>query len=138
MSDRISPSARSRLMGKIRGRDTRPEMFVRRLVHGMGYRYRLHRPDLPGKPDLVFRSRKKAIFVHGCFWHRHDCAKGVSLPGTRTEFWRDKLEANRARDRLALESLRRLGWDVMVVWECEVKQAEESALKGRIRSFLEG
>lgn len=117
------------------GRNTRPEMVVRRLAHAMGYRYRLHRRDLPGCPDLVFPSRRKIILVHGCFWHRHRCRKGRSTPRTRKRFWREKFEANRKRDRRFRRQLRRRGWKVLVIWECQTRDADR--LAPRMRAFLD-
>lgn len=111
-------------MAGIRGKDTRPEMILRRGLHAKGFRYRLHSAALPGKPDLVFPSRKAVILIHGCFWHGHDCPL-FRWPGSRTDFWRHKIEANRARDRLHLKALRARGWRVLTIWEC--------ALKGRDR-----
>lgn len=111
-----------------------PEMFVRRLVYGMGYRYRLHRSDLPGKPDIVFLSRKKIIFVHGCFWHQHTKCKDGHLPKSNINYWRPKLERNLQRDRDVLRDLKELGWDVLIVWECETKDKETLAAK--INQFL--
>ncbi len=119
-------------MSRIRSKDTVPEMTVRRLVHGMGFRYRLHQGHLPGKPDLVFPGRKKLIFVHGCFWHRHP--KCSRLPKSNQEFWVPKLEGNRQRDLRNQRNLRRLGWKILVVWECEIHLAK---LASRIRQFLE-
>ncbi|MBL8212461.1 MAG: DNA mismatch endonuclease Vsr [Bryobacterales bacterium] len=123
-------------MGLVRGTDTKPEMVIRRLIHGMGYRYRLHVAGLPGKPDIVFSARGKIIFVHGCFWHRHASAscKLARLPKSRLEFWKPKLEQNRNRDKETMRCLRRAGWKVLVVWECQVKTA---AIADKIRSFLE-
>jgi DNA mismatch endonuclease (patch repair protein) len=125
-------------MGMVRSKNTRPEMLVRRLVHGMGYRYRLHASDLPGKPDLVFRPRRKAIFVHGCFWHRHPdpSCKLARMPKSRLEFWQPKLAGNRERDLKAIEALERMGWQSLVVWECESRHIEQ--LENKIRAFLEG
>ena len=113
-------------------------MVVRRLVHGMGFRYRLHRKDVPGKPDLVFGSRKKVIFVHGCFWHRHNdsACKLARLPKSRLDFWLPKLERNARRDAENSARLEALGWDEMVVWECEVRKANLPILQDRIREFL--
>jgi len=122
-------------MSRIRGKDTKPEMIVRRLVHAAGYRYRLHRRDLPGCPDLVFPGRGKVVFVHGCFWHRHRCRYGRPMPSTRKAFWKRKLEANRARDRKNRRALRRQGWDVFVVWECQTKRPDW--LLPRLVNFLE-
>lgn len=108
-------------MARIRARDTRPEMAVRRAAHSLGYRFRLHRRDLPGTPDLVFPKLKTVIFVHGCFWHRHEGCRNCSTPSTRPEFWRAKLAANVARDAASTAQLLRLGWTVEVVWECETR-----------------
>lgn len=120
-------------MAKIRSKDSKPEIFVRRLVHGLGYRYRLHRADLEGKPDLVFGPRKKVIFVHGCFWHGHACALG-RIPKTHIEFWKNKIDSNRARDERQLEHLKADGWSSLVIWECQLKYIEE--VKQRICDFL--
>lgn len=138
MIDTLTPSARSERMGRVRGRDTKPEMVVRRLIHGMGYRYRLQARDLPGRPDIVFRKRKKAIFVHGCFWHRHPdpACKLARLPKTRLDFWLPKLEGNRRRDIANVERLEALGWQVLLVWECELRDREQ--LKNMLRRFIEG
>lgn len=106
-------------MARIRGKDTKPELFVRRALHALGYRFRLHGPGLPGNPDLVFPSRRAVIFVHGCFWHRHTCGKAY-LPKTRTAFWKAKFLGNTQRDAIAEAALRRAGWRVIVVWECEL------------------
>lgn len=138
MVDTLSPEARSERMGRVRAKNTKPEMIVRRLVHGMGYRYRLHDKHLPGSPDLVFRSRRKVIFVHGCFWHRHpdpNC-KLARMPKSRQDFWGPKLEGNRKRDQRVRETLEGEGWRQMVVWECECRQMEQ--LENKIRAFLEG
>ena len=123
-------------MSLVRGRDTKPEMRVRRLIHSLGYRYRLHRRDLPGKPDLVFGPRRKAIFVHGCFWHRHPdpACKLARLPKSRRDFWLPKLEGNRARDERNNAALTEMGWDVLEVWECET--SDEELLAKKIREFL--
>jgi DNA mismatch endonuclease (patch repair protein) len=135
MTDTLTAIERSKRMARVKGRDTKPEMLVRRMLHGMGYRYRLHAKDLPGKPDVVFRSRKKAIFVHGCFWHRHPGCGMARMPKSRQDFWRPKLEGNRARDLRNQEKLALMGWGVFVVWECETKNTEE--LAKRLLTFLE-
>lgn len=134
MVDALSPAKRSWNMSRIQGKNTTPELQVRRLLYAMGYRYRLHRKDLPGKPDIVLPRYKAVIFVHGCFWHRHDGCKEASLPKTRTEFWEKKFEQNVARDKKDIETLHSLGWKVMVVWECELKNLV--VLEKRLRSFL--
>ena len=132
--DPLSPEERSQRMRQVRSKDTKPEMLVRRLVHGMGFRYRLHRADLPGRPDLVFRSRKKVIFVHGCFWHGHVPCDIYRVPKSRSEYWATKLAANRDRDRRTREELRTAGWSVHVVWECQLRSVE--ALRRQLLAFL--
>ena len=127
---------RSALMARIHARDTRPEIFVRRLLHGQGYRFRLHAKDLPGRPDIVFRGRKKAIFVHGCFWHCHESCKKASIPKTRTVYWKHKLETNRKRDAKSVSALEGMGWRVMIVWECEISIGDQDALSDRLEDFL--
>lgn len=131
MADHLSPEQRSKCMSKIRSANTTPEMCVRRIIHSMGYRYRLHNKDLPGKPDLVFPKLKKIIFVHGCFWHWHECKR---IPKSNQEYWRKKLDNNRKRDEIVTHSLRELGWDVEVIWECQVKNKND--LFSRIVGFL--
>jgi len=123
-------------MSLVRARDTRPEMVVRRLVHGLGFRYRLHVRSLPGCPDLVFPSRRQVIFVHGCFWHRHRCHLGDRCPKTRREFWLAKLTANRRRDAKNQKALRAAGWRVLIVWECELAVAALPRVSNRILNFL--
>ena len=122
--DTLSPSQRSERMSLIRAKDTAPELRLRRLVHAMGFRYRLHVRDLPGTPDLVFPSRHAVIFMHGCFWHRHKGCKLARLPKSKLDFWEVKLEKNRLRDRLHQRKLRALGWRVLVVWECQLHDPE--------------
>lgn len=134
-TDTLSPVQRSELMSRVRSKDTKPEMRVRRMAHAMGYRYRLHHGKLPGRPDMVFPERRKIIFVHGCFWHRHEDCRRNRTPKSRREFWDAKLEKNRLRDLENQSKLRALGWDVLVVWECETEEA--AGLPGRIMSFLE-
>ena len=121
-------------MARIGARDTEPELVVRRLLHRLGYRYRLHRRDLPGTPDICFPGRRKAIFVHGCFWHRHEGCPRTTTPGTRTAFWQEKFERNVSRDRTNLTELSELGWKALVVWECETTDVE--ALTPRLVGFL--
>ena len=115
MSEAIDP-ARSALMAKVGGRDTRPEMDVRRQLFSNGYRYRLHARDLPGRPDIIFRKRRKAIFVHGCFWHRHNGCPRATVPKTRQTFWLEKFERNKARDARSEEALLAMGWNILVIW----------------------
>lgn len=135
--DTLSVKQRGERMSLIRAKNTRPEMIVRRLLHREGYRYRLHGYELPGRPDIVFRSRRKVVFIHGCFWHRHPnpSCKLVRLPKSRREFWEPKLEGNRLRDGRVIEALRQGGWDSLVVWECELRQEEQ--LRNRLIAFLE-
>jgi DNA mismatch endonuclease (patch repair protein) len=125
-------------MAKVRGRDSKPELIVRRLVHAAGYRYRLHDKSLPGTPDLVFRRKKKVIFVHGCFWHRHPdpACKLARMPKTKLAFWQAKLQGNRERDLRFQAELERAGWRFLLVWECEMSDREH--LENRLRSFLDG
>ena len=121
-------------MRSVRSRDTTPELIVRRAATALGYRYRLHKAALPGKPDLVFASRRKVIFVHGCFWHGHDCKRGAREPKSNVEYWRAKVQRNRERDANAIAALRAAGWQVFVVWECETK--DRALLNDRIGGFL--
>lgn len=134
LMDIVSPETRSRMMAGIKGKNTRPELAVRSLVHGMGFRYRLHRKDLPGSPDLVFPRLKKVIFVHGCFWHRHPGCRFAYTPKSNSQFWLDKLEGNIRRDGQAVMALEALGWQVLIVWECEV--SDLPALTRKVSSFL--
>lgn len=128
--------SRSALMARIGPKNSKPEMVVRRLLYALGFRFRLHAKDLPGRPDIVFRSKKKAIFVHGCFWHRHPGCKKTTMPKTRVGFWTEKFERNVARDRLKETALRKMGWQVFVVWECETKSVE--TLSAKLASALAG
>ena len=121
-------------MRRIRKTDTKPELAVRRLAHDMGYRYRLHRRDLPGTPDLVFPGRHKVIFVHGCFWHQHDCRLGQKQPSANPDYWLPKLARNVERDAENQTRLAQLGWEALIVWECEIKDTR--GLRDRIRAFL--
>ena len=125
---------RSATMRAVKSRDTKPEMRVRRLLHRAGYRYRLHAADLPGAPDIVFRGRRKAVFVHGCFWHGHDCKRGARMPATNVEYWRRKIGRNVERHARNLEALAADGWMVLTLWECELK--DENSLLGRLEGFL--
>lgn len=137
MADRITPEQRSRTMSRIRAKGTKPEMAVRKMVHAMGYRYRLHRRDLPGTPDLVFAGRRKVVFVHGCFWHQHDDpeCRNATLPSSRTEFWHPKLRRNVERDRDNQARLKEMGWSFLIIWECELGRGTHVA--ERITDFLE-
>jgi len=128
--DHLSRLERSELMSRIRGKNTTPEMIVRRFVWAAGYRYRLHDKHLHGSPDLVFSTKKKVVFVNGCFWHGHKCRKG-KLPKTRTEFWKRKIERNKKRDSSCVRKLRREGWSSLIIWECETKNPR------RMRKLLE-
>lgn len=131
----IAPDqARSRIMASVRAMHTGPELAVRRLLTDLGYRYRLHRSDLPGKPDIAFIGRRKLIFVHGCFWHGHDCRRGARVPRTNAAYWTAKIAHNRARDASVLEAAQAAGWDVAVVWECESRDAP--ALGSRLAEWL--
>lgn len=134
MTDVLTPAQRKKCMSRIRSKDTKPEMVVRRLAHKLGYRFRLHRRDLPGKPDLVFPSYHKVILVHGCFWHMHKCKYGKATPKTNSDFWQKKRRENVRRDRRNLRALKNSGWNVLVIWECQVKR--ESVTEGKLKSFL--
>jgi DNA mismatch endonuclease (patch repair protein) len=136
MADTLSPKARSERMSRVRWKDTAPEMRVRRIVHALGFRYRLHDKGLPGCPDLVFKSRRKVIFVHGCFWHRHGdrSCKLARLPKSRLDFWLPKLELNRTRDLRARRKLRLQGWKSLVLWECRLN--DQAFLEKKISAFL--
>lgn len=136
MTDKLSPGRRSENMRRIPSKDTKPEMLVRRLLHARGYRYKLHVPDLPGRPDLVFPKLRKVILVHGCFWHLHKACEEGRIPNSRREYWEPKLLRNVDRDRKHLVSLRRLGWKSLVVWECEMKDSERTGK--RLIRFLNG
>lgn len=133
MADNRTQQQRSDTMKAVHGKDTTPEWAVRRLLHGDGFRYRLHRASLPGKPDIVFPALRKAIFVHGCFWHAHGCRYGKP-PKSRLEYWLPKLEANRERDALKQAQLRGQGWSVLTVWQCETRKPD--ALLRKLRRFL--
>lgn len=135
MADTFTKSKRSQIMRQVRSRDTKPELIVRRLLHRLGYRYRLHDGALPGKPDLVFPSRGKVVFVHGCFWHQHRCRRGRRAPATNQDYWLTKLARNKERDRRNRQRLRRDGWDVLAVWECQMRDAD--SLADRLVTFLE-
>jgi DNA mismatch endonuclease (patch repair protein) len=134
MADNLSPEDRSKHMARIRGRDTRPELQVRGLLHSAGYRYRVQLKGVPGRPDIAFPARKKAVFVHGCFWHGHEGCKLAHTPRTRPDYWAAKFERNKARDQRQRLQAAELGWEVLVVWECEV--TSKGALRDRLTAFL--
>jgi DNA mismatch endonuclease, patch repair protein len=134
-TDVYGPEKRSAVMRQVKGRDTGPERQVRRLLWGLGARYRLQRADLPGKPDIVLPGRRLAIFVHGCFWHGHDCARGARVPKANRDYWVGKVGRNRARDEVSQAALAALGWRVETIWECELK--DRPALTARAESWLE-
>ena len=121
-------------MQAVKSENTEPELAVRRLAHGMGYRFRLHRKDLPGKPDLVFPSRRKVIFVHGCFWHGHDCARGARVPVQNMAYWTKKIAGNKVRDKDVQAALTAAGWEVVVLWGCETR--DQARMSRQIRKFL--
>lgn len=135
MPDRFTPQERSRIMSLVKGRDTKPEKIVRSLLHMMGYRFRLHRNDLPGKPDIVLPKRRKAIFVHGCFWHGHAGCRRAARPKSNADFWDKKIDANMARDKKTQAELKNSGWDFLVIWQCEMKDLEK--LQVNLKQFLE-
>lgn len=136
MTDTLTPQERSERMSRIRGKDSASEIRLRRLIHGMGYRYRLHVKTLPGTPDLVFPARKAVIFMHGCFWHRHQDCRLARMPKSRVAYWREKLEANRRRDDENVRRLNELGWSVLVVWECQMKEKDMNEVSNVVRRFL--
>ena len=134
MPDVFSPEKRSWIMAAIKGKNTKPEIRVRKLLHAMGYRFRIHKKDLPGKPDIVLPSYKKVVFVHGCFWHEHKGCKRATAPKTRTNFWREKIDKNKERDRKCVRLLRAKGYGVVTVWECETKNLNK--LSNRLKRHL--
>lgn len=133
MADKISREQRSRVMSRVRSFNTRPELLVRSLLHRMGFRFRLHRRDLPGSPDLCLPKYRAAIFVHGCFWHCHSCSHGSKRPASNQQYWSQKLQGNVRRDAAAISALRVRGWKSLVIWECELKSPK---LADRVRKFL--
>jgi DNA mismatch endonuclease (patch repair protein) len=135
MADVLTKEQRYRNMANIKGKNTKPELVVRSLVHRLGYRYRLHQKGLPGKPDLVFASRRKVIFVHGCFWHMHECRYGAVKPATNASFWETKRLSNVERDKNNRIVLEQIGWQVLVIWECQTRVSEET-LAEIVTSFL--
>lgn len=133
--DTLSPQQRSERMRRVKGWDTKPELKLRKLVWSLGYRFRKHRRDVPGKPDLAFLGRRRAIFLHGCFWHRHDCPSGRRMPKSRVTFWKQKFGSNVERDSIVAKALRRAGWRSLVIWECQLKSAP--SVERRIKRFLD-
>ncbi len=133
--DVLTPEQRRRCMASISGKNTKPELVVRKLLFSLGYRYRLHYSCLPGKPDLVFPGKRKVIFIHGCFWHRHDCKKGKSMPSKNKAFWEKKLSDNVSRDSKNIDDLNKSGWDVLVIWACEINNLELLGVK--LHSYLQ-
>jgi DNA mismatch endonuclease (patch repair protein) len=136
MMDIFPSEKRSWIMRQVREKNTSPELKVRSLVHRLGFRFRLHRNDLPGKPDLVFPSHKKIIFVHGCFWHGHNCARGHRAPKTNSEYWTEKIQRNTERDIKHQSDLKAMGWDSLVIWECEINNLK--IVTEKIYGFLSG
>lgn len=134
--DTVTVERRSAIMRQIRSKNTRPELLVRRLIYSLGYRYRLHRPDLPGKPDLVFAGRKKVIFIHGCFWHAHAKCSRARMPNTNPDYWVKKIARNVERDKNSSLKLESAGWKVLIVWECELRRS--ARLEEKIKEFLNG
>ena len=134
MADTVTPEVRSAIMARIKSKGMKPEMRVRRLLHGLGYRYRLHRGDLPGRPDLVFPARRKVVFVNGCFWHLHEGCDRVRVPSSNRDYWVAKLNRNRERDRRNAALLEQDGWGVMTVWECELRDIDDA--ESRLTEFL--
>jgi|SRR5690554_5740002 len=134
MADKVSPTKRSSIMRSVKSKDTTPELITRRLLHRLGYRYQIHTKDLPGHPDLVFPARKKVIFVHGCYWHRHLNCSRASTPASNTEYWSQKFRQNQERDQKNYRLLQADGWRILVVWECETKDLD--ALQNKLTTFL--
>jgi DNA mismatch endonuclease (patch repair protein) len=131
--DTVPPAVRSEIMRRVRSKDTQPEMIVRKVVHRLGFRFRLHSKHLPGSPDLVFASHRKVIFVHGCFWHRHDCS-AAEVPASNRQYWQAKQNRNAARDRRNEAAIKQLGWKALIIWECEMKDRDK--LGRRLTRFL--
>lgn len=136
MADIFNKKKRSQIMSRISGKDTKPELFIRKAIFAEGYRYRLHRKDLPGNPDIVFSKRKKVIFINGCFWHGHNCKK-AALPTTNKIFWEKKLTGNKERDKRNLSKLKTLGWKSLVIWQCQIKKSTLKSQINKIKAFLD-
>ena len=138
MADVVSPAVRSRMMSGIKGKNSQPEILIRKMLFSAGYRFRLHRRDLPGTPDIVMPGRKIVIFVHGCFWHAHEGCKYFKVPATRPDFWIAKLQSNVDRDKRAFEKLKTMGWRILCVWECATRESEtEKSLLKRMISWID-
>jgi DNA mismatch endonuclease (patch repair protein) len=133
MADRITKAQRSHNMARVKNKNTAPELMVRKMLHRLGFRFRLHRSNLPGNPDIVLPRHHKVVFVHGCFWHGHDCPRG-KRPSTRQDFWNHKLEGNQRRDKANQDKLKELGWKILVVWECQIRHMDE--LEEYLLSFM--
>lgn len=131
----MTSQARSEIMRAVRSKDTKPELRIRRLLHSLGYRYRLHRKDLPGHPDIVFPNRRKVIFVNGCFWHGHQCRRGARVPKSNTAYWLKKIARNVERDAAVREELQRLGWATLTIWECEAR--DMASIESQVVPFLD-
>ncbi|MCD6459254.1 DNA mismatch endonuclease Vsr [bacterium] len=136
MADIFTKSKRSDIMSKINAKDTKPEIFMRKLIFSMGYRYRLHKKELPGKPDMVFAKHKKVIFVHGCFWHGHKDCKKATVPQTNTDFWQQKIYNNIQRDKKTYRHLKEIGWDYLLIWGCQIKKKNIPELKTAVNDFF--
>jgi DNA mismatch endonuclease, patch repair protein len=134
VADKFTPEERSRIMARVKGRDTKPEKIVRSLLHAMGYRFRLHRKDLPGKPDIVLPKHKKVIFVHGCFWHGHPSCRRAARPTSNVNFWNTKIDGNISRDSAAQAALTSQGWQYLILWQCEISNL--TALSNKLAEFL--
>jgi len=134
MPDRFTSQERSRIMSRVKGRDTKPEKLIRSLLHAMGYRFRLHRKGLPGKPDILLPKHRKAIFVHGCFWHGHADCRRAARPESNADFWNKKIDGNMARDKMVQAELGKSGWSLLVIWQCEMKDVEK--LRQNLEYFL--
>jgi|ERR1041384_8821713 DNA mismatch endonuclease (patch repair protein) len=134
MADKFTPDERSRIMSRVKGKNTQPEKIVRTLLHSLGYRFRLHRKDLPGNPDIVLPRHKRVIFVHGCFWHGHEGCPRAARPTTNVDFWNRKIDGNIKRDKKVRKELRSLDWEILIIWQCQTRSTD--ALRMRIEKFL--
>jgi DNA mismatch endonuclease (patch repair protein) len=137
MTDIYSKQKRSQIMSKISGKNTKPEIIIRKISHSLGYRFRLHKKDLPGKPDIVFPKYKKLIFVNGCFWHGHKNCKRSKLPTTNKKFWKEKIEGNKKKDQSNYYHIKKLGWDYLIIWQCVIKISNRNKLEKKIQKFLD-